>query len=332
MIELINNELVFQFPEVHPRARCRISFERTLRIPDDNRDYPLPPGLGHFPIEHVDDFAERLPKTWRLHGGVFIPMYQSEALWIRFLGSYPCAVKVAAGKINAISGAGWSNELETYPQDYAVIPDQPWLDGFKVSEELIRQFLAMPLGEEYSAEEQLTNKAEHGGLQIIAFPMKKEMYEEHLRQSKENSSLQDSLVGGDELYCAMDGLDMGLAPGGLMRQNISKDNYGIDAWDRENGFRCFVHLTNSKQFHNITGRNPPHKPANAQDYTKAGLPWFEYYDDAEILSGSTALRQLSSVAAKVVKQGKAPMKGNEAIETKNVKTLRRRRKVRDGRF
>ena len=57
MIELLNNQLIFRFPDVHKKAGCSIDFQRTLRIPDDNREYPLPPGLGAFPLRHVDDFA-----------------------------------------------------------------------------------------------------------------------------------------------------------------------------------------------------------------------------------------------------------------------------------
>ncbi|MEW7984670.1 MAG: hypothetical protein AB2805_01020 [Candidatus Thiodiazotropha sp.] len=49
MIELLNNQLTFRFPEVHKKAACSIDFQRTLRIPDDNREYPFPPGLGSFP-------------------------------------------------------------------------------------------------------------------------------------------------------------------------------------------------------------------------------------------------------------------------------------------
>ena len=54
MIELKNDRLVFSFPEVHKNAKLTISFQRTLRIPDDGKDYPLPPGLGQFPMKHVD--------------------------------------------------------------------------------------------------------------------------------------------------------------------------------------------------------------------------------------------------------------------------------------
>ena len=65
MIELKDDHLVFRFPEVHEDAVLEVGFQRTLRIPDDNREYDLPPGLGTFPINHVDDHVDRLPAEWR---------------------------------------------------------------------------------------------------------------------------------------------------------------------------------------------------------------------------------------------------------------------------
>ena len=59
-----------------------------------------------------------------------------------------------------------------------MLPKQPWLDGYCVEKGVIRQFVAMPLGEGYTVEEQLTGAAQHGGLQIVAYPMKRERYEE----------------------------------------------------------------------------------------------------------------------------------------------------------
>ena len=159
-------------------------------------------------------------------------MYQSEALWINFSGLYPCAVKIAAGKINAVSGEAWSNGLSDNPQHYAVIPEQPWLDGFNVSEGFIRQFVAMPLGEGFTAEEQITGAAEHGGLQIIVYPMKHNVYVEHFER------VMGADLGELDMVCMESRVyesvpDMGLAPGGLMRQQIYEDEYGIDAWDQE---------------------------------------------------------------------------------------------------
>ena len=54
-----------------------------------------------------------------------MPMDQSEALWISFLARYPCAVKIAEGKINAVSGEAWTAELPSEPQDYVVVPGRP---------------------------------------------------------------------------------------------------------------------------------------------------------------------------------------------------------------
>ena len=68
MIELQDDELGFRFPEVHELAELRVGFQRTLRIPDDNRDYPLPPGLGTFPLNHVDDYTDKAPEAWDEHG------------------------------------------------------------------------------------------------------------------------------------------------------------------------------------------------------------------------------------------------------------------------
>lgn len=95
MITLEGNNLTFRFPEVHESAKSIIQFHRTLRIPDDGKHYPLPPGLGTFPLRHVEDFADRVPEGWRERVGVMMPLYQAEAMWISFDaswrsgGSYP---------------------------------------------------------------------------------------------------------------------------------------------------------------------------------------------------------------------------------------------------
>lgn len=155
----------------------------SMRIPDDGRAYPLPPGLGSFPLMHIDDYASRIPREWLDRGGVLMPMWQSEALWLKFESSfvesrgadYPFAIKVATGKINAITGENWRHGLSRNPQDYMVAPEQPWLDGYCVEKGIIRQFVAMPLGEGYTVEEQINGKAEFGGLQIEVFPMRTEI-------------------------------------------------------------------------------------------------------------------------------------------------------------
>lgn len=304
MIELQYDQLIVQYPEVHREAVLSIEFQRTLRIPDDGHDYPLPPGLGRFPVQHVDDYAEQLPDAWQQHGGVFLPMYQSEALWINFRGSYPFAVKIAAGKINAVTGDTWCDQLAdigVHNQDYLVAPEQRWLDGFCIEKGVIRQFVATPLGDGFTVEEQVTGKAAHGGLQIVAYPMRRELY---LQMVKERSNVSDYV--SEDLSANYDQVplkSMGLGAGGRMRQELYRDEYGFAAWDQTVKSRCFVHITNSQQYKAITGQMPPGRPPTAATYTEMGLPWFDYYDDTKKpVTGSKVLSGVDTVPDAKVKQ------------------------------
>jgi hypothetical protein len=329
MVELTGSELVFRFPHVHEDAVCKIKFMRTLRIPDDNNAYPLPAGLGEFPMAHVEDHAKKLPLNWAEKGGVLLPMYQAEAMWINFASrsGYPFAIKIAAGKVNAVTGQAWNEKLEAQPQDYVVLPAQRWLDGFCVEKGLIRQFVAMPLGDGYSAEEQLTQSTENGGLQIIVYPMKRELYLERLRESLEDTDkIQYSM------YMPPSANSMGLAAGGLMRQEIRKDYFGIENWDMEESKRCFVHILNSTQWSNSTGLRRLNKPLTIKDYENQGIPWFESYGEAKnALNGSVLLAGLDSIAAKAVKLGHGLLRGNESIKPIKIISLSGKQKsVKDG--
>jgi hypothetical protein len=315
MITLEGDSLAFRFPQVHDHAKMAIHFQRTLRIPDNGKHYPLPPGLGAFPLRHVEDYAARVPADWRERCGVMLPLYQAEAMWISFgwrwfRRGYPCAIKIAAGKINAVSGKPWKPELDASERDYVVVPEQPWLDGFCVAKDVIRQFVAMPLGSGYSVEEQITGKAEHGGLQIIVYPMKKERYEVILRERQQAPRHMNGIdqVRRRAVSCAAGGRAMGLAAGGRMKQQIYADPYGLEAWDQAVSSRCFVTLVDAVQWLEVTGEAPPTRPPTAADYSRAGLPWFDYYAaDLETLAGAPALTLVKSVAEMAAEKGEQPL-------------------------
>ena len=341
MIELKDDGLIFSFPEVHPDATLRVEFQRTLRIPDDGRDYPLPPGLGEFPLKHVDDFHARVPERWLQHGGVMLPMYQSEAMWLNFnasyideQGSYPFAIKVATGKSNAVSGEQWHEGLKQEPQDYVVAPKQPWLDGYCIEKGVIRQFVAMPLGAGYSAEEQLTGEAEHGGIQIMVFPMKREVFEQRFPKRDITSFACECVPDDAERFSTS--FDMGLAPGGRMRQEIYDDPYDLDDWDRDHTSRCFVHIANSMVWRAVTGQQPPTVPPTAAEYDRHGLPWFDYYDDgAKAVTGSKLLKGLKSVVQLGKEKGDVPLPENESTPADKIVEIRKGLKpgqVREGKF
>ena len=329
MINLESDRLTFRFPEVHPDASCEIDFQRTLRIPDDGRDYPLPPGLGRFPLRHVDDYADRLPAAWRRRGGVLLPMHQAEAMWLLFGGlvnGYPFAIKVAAGKICAVTGDAWVERLNRDPQDYLTVPEQPWLDGYCVAKGVIRQFVAMPLGAGYTVEEQLTGAAEHGGLQIIAFPMKRKRYEQIQMRRRDTEACYEKMPAPSPSL-----KQMGLAPGGRMKQEIYDDPYGLDAWDQRHASRCFVSIVNSRQWRAITGERPPNTPPTAAQYANAGFPWFDYYTELDPVDATDTLKSVSSVASLGAQKGEEPVPENQTISVGNVVPLGSGRPARTSR-
>lgn len=256
-------------------ARFAMSFQRTLRIPDDGRTYPLPPGLGRLPILRVADYRDRMPRAWRDDGGVFIPMYQREALWLGFHAAVwkPNAVKIAVGRVNAISGKPADETLHADYQDYVVCPDQPWLDGIHISHELIRQFVAMPLGLGYTVEASVTGEEDCGGIQVTVFEPLPGKFPDEPPLTVDPGLVRTAMPRADG------GTSMGLGAGGQIKQKIYSDRYGIDVWDKHNYGQISIHIVNSRQFFEMTGLEPPPTPIDAKTYTEYGLPWFDLYDE-----------------------------------------------------
>lgn len=302
-----------------------VSFQRTLRIPDDGNTYPLPPGLGSFPVLMVEDYEARVPESWKEHGGVFIPMYQREAMWLAFDGAYwrPNAVKIAIGKVNAVTGKPWKQSLSRKEQDYVVIPEQPWLDGINAGDGFIRQFVAMPLGMGYTVEGQVTGKEEFGGIQIVCYEPKRGVF-------PTETSERDRTI----LYCLKKDAEMGLGAGGKMKQTIYPDPHGIDTWSRRNFGRVYVHIVNSMMYREITGREPPSTPVTAKIYTEYEFPWFDLYDEekgdleaSEVLAGVKSVKEKDKEKGLTAQQDDSPV---EVPEQQVIKLKGQKAAVKDG--
>ena len=298
--------LVRRFKELVKRQtkgayRTAISFQRTLRLPDDGETYPLPPGLGEFPLVPVKTLGKQAPKAWRKDGGVVMPMYQAEALWMFFRGRYPIALKVATGSVNAVNGRKWKPGLRRDPQGYVVLPEQPWLDGFCVEKGVVRQFVATQVGDGYTAEEQLRGTKE-GGMRFEAIPLKPDVYFEKRLVGKLPRSLTDilnsdlgELASEGVRYC-MSSPRMGLGGGGLMKQDIYEDPWHANDWDSSGALSRRVHICNAVQWCEFTGKLPPHEPFTTEEYTCWGLPWFDFYrSDLDAIDATGKLTGLRSV-------------------------------------
>lgn len=287
-------------------------------MPEDGKDYPLPPGLkDRFPIFRVQDYADKVPRHWLEEGGFFIPMHQREAMFLEFSGFkwHPAAAKIAVGNINAVTGEHFSNAIRAHKQDYIVIPDQKWLDGINSLNGRVRQFIAMPLGKGYTVEEQVTDEARFGGIQIGVYSAREGLFPDEDPQAverrlkelaareearKQREEFQKRFRTGDILFSPRehrpeDDIEMGIAAGGSIRQQIFEDQYGYQSWDQESLVRLTIRIVDTVTFKRITGCDAPPTPVSAEHYTKAGLPWFHYVEHAPALAPSGILARIRGI-------------------------------------
>ncbi|MGN1208980.1 MAG: hypothetical protein ACI4SV_01655, partial [Duodenibacillus sp.] len=240
MLELSDGiTLNFTFPRVHETCILDVTLMRTKRLPENNEvpcttSHGAPQGLPRFPLEHVEDYADKLPPEWVRHEGLLMPMHEDEALCLHMNScfEYPFAVKVAAGKICAVSGFAWIQGLQQgirrepdgrimTLQNYIVVPGQQWLDGFydTPKSNTVRQFVAEPLGQGRTVEEKRTGKAKYGGLQIQVFPLRGDVWEKLLEEKARQ--MQKVPVGPAPLH--MRNRPYGLGTGARLSQGVIQD-------------------------------------------------------------------------------------------------------------
>ncbi|MEU6348525.1 hypothetical protein ABZ896_04275 [Streptomyces sp. NPDC047072] len=286
-----------------------VRFIRTLRLPETGT-HPLPPGLGEFPVRRVADYLDTVPEQWRARGGVMLPVYLREAMWLSFgATTEPAALQVGVGKVCAVSGKPWSDRLSRDPQNYVVLPRQPWLDGINSGKGTVRQFVAVPLGLGATVEGQVTGEEVWGGVQLQSFPLVEERLERWREDQRRVRAARPAMAYGAAMPMAMpapaapaaagaprSAAAMGLGVGGSMRQEVYKDERPLSDWAKTPAGRVFVHLVTPPEWRRITSEAPPPSPVNRAAYTQAGLPWFDYYDqDAEDLAPTDTLEGVKPV-------------------------------------
>jgi len=204
----VSDEISIEDPEVN--NSLKISFWRTVRLPENGKKYDLPAGFGRFPLLYAKPFKNILEEIGIRDADIIMPMYDREAMYMQFEVcafdfSNPqraFAIRPYVGGINAISGkpmlskqAGvdraresTSNEttqpgeaqdpLHGRKQDYFVadisIHDisviPQWLDGIATSNGTVKQFVAVPFGSEESIESQKQGQDLVGGIQLEVVP------------------------------------------------------------------------------------------------------------------------------------------------------------------
>ncbi|WP_221356971.1 hypothetical protein [Streptomyces beigongshangae] len=258
----------------------RVRFVRTLRLPETGT-HALPPGLGEFPLRRVADHPGTVPAAWRDRGGVMLPVHPREAMWLNFGGTTePAALQVGVGGVCAVSGGPWGSRPARDPQNYVVLPRQPWLDGINSGRGTVRQFVAVPLGLGATVEGQVTGEEVWGGVQLRSFPLNDtalRTWREAQRRLARTGRGQRarSAAGGPGAPAAA---ATGLGVGGSMRQEVYRDDRPLSDWSTTAAGQVFVHLVTAPEWRRITGEAPPPSPVDRAAYTRAGLPWFDYHD------------------------------------------------------
>ncbi len=273
-----------------------VSFHRTLRVPDDGGSYPLPPTFGRFTLYRCADYRSLIPKAWVRSNSFFVPLYQREALWLGFGGEpwHPTALAIGVDSVNVISGEPWKAPLSDAPQNYVVVPDQPWLDGIRTHAGMVRQFVAMPLGKGSTLAEQVQRRGAAHGIQLRAHEAKPGRFPD--RAPPIRTDLAEAQV--QVMRSRRTGPGMGIGAGGNIVQKVYPDPYGLDCWNSDEMARAQIYIVNNSQFFSITGRSPPPPVISAADYTRIGLPWFRLWDADNADVGSTpVLESIKSIGA-----------------------------------
>jgi hypothetical protein len=277
----------------------RISFHRTLRVPETDRDYPLPPTFGRFPL------TELITDTG--HREFAIPIRKREALWIALEGPdwRPSAVKVGIGAVNAIDGRSWEEGLRADPQNYIVTGTQYWLDGINAGDNFVRQFVATPFGEGLTIEEQAARILE-GTVRLEVFEPKPGRFPDAPPQNMPEPAEPDFGPAG--------GPPLGLGAGGRIQQKIHTDPHGLDTWDLTSPAAAVVRLLDAASFQSLSGRAVPPSPIDAATYSRLGLPWFKLYEEqATDIPAVEIFRHIKTVS---------PFKNESDIDALRIRRIR----------
>ena len=202
-------------------------------------------------------------------------------MWLNFSAFNPAALQVGAGGRCAITGGELTDELTREPQNYVVLPDQPWLDGFKTADDEVRQFVAVSMGSGLTVEQQLTGAESVGGLQLQVRFLTPEALK-RWRAANTRSDDADFVLADDfscqpvMFYC--ESVAMGLGAGGRIDQEIYEDDFEESDWQTLPSGKVWVHLVAAADWPRFTGEPMPSSPITAEDYAEAGLPWFDYWN------------------------------------------------------
>jgi hypothetical protein len=134
------------------KSDLMVTFHNVRPVKNDHQTHAYPTNKTDIPIYPVAMYSATFTED---ASGVFMPMEVGSVLRICFdmqtkHSRNPYMVRIYAGMVNVISGKMDFEKGNTREQDYIVVPEQTHIDGFAVTNNHARQFLAPREGPGFS--------------------------------------------------------------------------------------------------------------------------------------------------------------------------------------
>jgi hypothetical protein len=272
-VVITDSSVIVDISSHTPEAVLAFEAVKTKRVPEDGRTYGLPPNMGALPLALARNANQRFVKgEWVGRDVVLMPVANTQAMWFNFTdptrfggyhganSSYPFAMIIGTGKVNAISGDELDMALKadavTSTHNYIVTGSlfrpghQRWLDGYKTGPKEVRQFVATSRGSGTSIEEYLTGSVRWGGIQIVVYPLKRNVWErvkhEYSPEAYESEGVTRSVSP-----------EVDMSAGGKIDQVVEFPHFMPSDYDQSAGVRFWVTMVDHDAWPLLTGSSAP---------------------------------------------------------------------------
>lgn len=234
----------------------RVQFTRTFRVTDG-----LPLTAHHFgspSVYNVDPSRQALPADVLARGGVLIPTYPWEALYIHLDSDAPVALQISYQGRCALTGNSLSRRLRHRHRNYVVVPFHRHITGAAAANHSTLQFSVGCVTNDlqFRASHEVTHRIT--GLQLQVWNL--------------NDTARQRWSNGSGSTHHATSVDTPLAP--PRPQSISSRD-----WSTAPLARVWIHLVDPVLWPAITGSLPPASPISSSDYFTHGLPWLPAFDE-----------------------------------------------------
>ncbi len=286
MFELDPEYLSVRDDAWHPEAIAGVRFQRALRLPAGREPYDSVRSDAFHVPRALNDHFEGLDFEWLLRSNQhIICLTSSEAVTLEFATphTYPFAVKVAIGTIDALSGARAGGTLGLLPQDYLALPCQNRIDSWCDGAGATHDFAAPAPGPLDANGAPQPADDESDCISITFVPMKPDVFQRRCTEIDLNA--------GRQVYGAPDFAERFTETHMLnarMRYELEKgetwdagmvypDPFDADDWDADRAATVAVTMVGPQAWQALTGEAADPPLFSRDIYDQAGVPWEDRY-------------------------------------------------------